>query len=54
MEIVNKTFDAVSMMRKIRDQIGYETETMSFIELKEYIRKKIEEDKSLNPKKINT
>lgn len=38
-----KQFDAVRMMREIRDKIGNETQNMSFDELKEYIRKKFAE-----------
>jgi hypothetical protein len=33
-----KTFDAVKMMRSIRDKIGIETENMTFEELKLYIK----------------
>lgn len=33
-----KTFDAVEMMREIRDKISSETEDMSFEELKAYIK----------------
>ena len=32
-----KSFDAVKMMRDIRDQISIETQNMSFEELKKYI-----------------
>ena len=32
-----KTFDAVKMMREIRDKISAETSNMSFEELKKYI-----------------
>ena len=38
-----KTFDAVKMMRDIRDKVSSETENMTFAELKEYIRNKIKE-----------
>lgn len=41
-----KTFDAVKMMREIRDKISAETQNMSFAELKEYIRKKLAGSKS--------
>ena len=34
-----KTFDAVKMMREIRDKISAETKNMNFEELKAYIRK---------------
>jgi hypothetical protein len=40
-----KTFDAVKMMREIRDQISAETQNMTFAELKEYIQKRIKESK---------
>ena len=35
---VIKSFDAVKMMRKIRDEISKETQNMTFEELKEYIK----------------
>lgn len=38
-----KTFDAVQMMRDIRDKISIETEQMTFEELKAYIRRKLAE-----------
>lgn len=38
-----KTFDAVQMMREIRDKISIETEQMTFEELKAYIRRKLAE-----------
>ncbi len=38
-----KTFDAVSMMREIRDKISAETQNMTFEELKAYIDKKLSE-----------
>jgi hypothetical protein len=41
-----KTFDAVKMMREIRDKISAETQNMSFEELKEYIKKKLAENNS--------
>ena len=37
------TFDAVKMMREIREQISAETQNMAFAELKEYIQNKIKE-----------
>jgi len=40
-----KTFDAVKMMREIRDKVSSETQNMSFVELKEYIQNKIKESK---------
>ena len=41
-----KTFDAVKMMREIRDKISAETQNMSFEELKAYINKKLSEGKT--------
>ena len=35
---VIKSFDAVKMMREIRDKISRETQNMTFKELKEYIK----------------
>jgi hypothetical protein len=40
-----KTFDAVKMMREIRDKVSSETQNMTFAELKEYIQTKIKESK---------
>ena len=40
-----KTFDAVKMMREIRDKISAETQNMSFEELKAYMKTKLEENK---------
>jgi hypothetical protein len=36
-----KTFDAVKMMRDIRDNISVETQNMTFEELKNYIDSRI-------------
>lgn len=41
-----KTFDAVKMMREIRDKISVETQNMSFEELKTYISKKLSDSKT--------
>ncbi len=41
-----KTFDAVKMMREIRDKISAETQNMTFEELKAYINKKLSESKT--------
>jgi hypothetical protein len=41
-----KTFDAVKMMREIRDKISNETQNMSFAELKAYMKKKFTENNS--------
>lgn len=48
METINKqkTFDAVKMMREIRDKISAETYNMSFEEIKAYINKKLSESKT--------
>ena len=40
-----KTFDAVKMMRDIRDKISLETQGMTLEELKEYIEKKLRKNK---------
>ena len=41
MKTKNKSFDAVKMMREIRDKISSETENMTFEELKRYINTRI-------------
>jgi len=41
-----KDFDAVKMMRDIRDKISAETQNMTFEELKSYINQKLTESKS--------
>jgi benzoyl-CoA reductase/2-hydroxyglutaryl-CoA dehydratase subunit BcrC/BadD/HgdB len=41
-----KTFDAVKMMRDIRDQISTDTQNMTFEELKAYIKKQLSESKT--------
>lgn len=41
-----KTFDAVKMMREIRDEISQETQNMTFDQLKAYIKKKLAEKNS--------
>jgi hypothetical protein len=38
-----KSFDAVLMMREIRDKISLETKNMSFEELKAYIKRRLSE-----------
>lgn len=43
-----KTFDAVKMMREIREKISKETQGMTFEELKIYIDKKLKKNK-VNP-----
>ena len=37
----DKEFDAVKMMREIRDKISSETQNMPFDQLKEYIKNKL-------------
>ena len=39
-----KSFDAVNMMREIRDKKSLETQNMSFEELKAYIKQKLAEN----------
>ena len=41
-----KTFDAVKMMRDIRDKISAETRNMTFDELKAYIKKQLANSKT--------
>ena len=41
-----KQFDAVKMMRDIRDEISAETQNMTFIELKAYIKRRLEDNKT--------
>lgn len=41
-----KTFDAVKMMREIRDKISEETQNMTFEQLKSYIQEKLTESNS--------
>jgi hypothetical protein len=41
-----KTFDAVKMMRDIRDQISAETQNMTFDELKAYIKTQLSRSKT--------
>ncbi len=41
-----KQFDAVKMMRDIRDKISSETQDMTFEELKVYIKQKIDDNKT--------
>ena len=40
-----KKFDAVKMMREIRDKVSFETQDMSFEELKKYLKNQIVESK---------
>ncbi|NJM90275.1 MAG: hypothetical protein HC847_27190 [Hydrococcus sp. RU_2_2] len=41
-----KTFDAVKMMREIRNKISAETQNMTFEELKAYIKKQLADNKT--------
>lgn len=41
-----KKFDAVHMMREIRDKISIETQNMTFEELKAYIKKRLAEPRT--------
>jgi hypothetical protein len=41
-----KQFDAVKMMREIRDKISSETQNMTFEELKAYIQHKLTDNKA--------
>lgn len=41
-----KDFDAVKMMRDIREKISIETQNMTFEELKAYIKQKLAESKT--------
>lgn len=41
-----KDFDAVKMMRDIREKISVETQNMTFEELKAYIKKQLAESKT--------
>jgi hypothetical protein len=41
-----KTFDAVKMMREIRDRISQETQNMSFEQLKAYINENLTKHKA--------
>ena len=41
-----KQFDAVKMMREIRDKINSDTQNMTFDELKAYIKQKLADNKT--------
>ena len=41
-----KSFDAVKMMRDIRDKISSDTQNMTFDELKAYINQKLTDSKT--------
>ncbi|MBS1538056.1 MAG: hypothetical protein JST20_09945 [Bacteroidetes bacterium] len=41
-----KQFDTVLMMREIRDKISFETQNMTFEELKAYIEQQLSDNKS--------
>jgi hypothetical protein len=40
----NKAFDAVKMMREIREKISAETQGMSFAELKRYMEARVQKN----------
>jgi hypothetical protein len=40
-----KSFDAVKMMRDVRDKVSLETQNMSLEELKNYIKTRLSESK---------
>lgn len=42
---IEKKFDAVKMMREIRDKISAETQNMIFEELKSYLKNQITDSK---------
>ncbi len=41
-----KQFDAVKMMRDIRDKISFDTQNMNFDELKAYIKQQLADSKT--------
>jgi hypothetical protein len=41
-----KQFDAVKTMRDIREKISFETQNMTFEELKAYIKQKLDDSKT--------
>ena len=45
-EQAEKQFDAVKMMRDIRDKISSETQNMTFEEFKAYIKQKLDDKKT--------
>ena len=47
-----KDFDAVKMMRDIRDKISKETMNMNFEELKKYMNERLRNSQSVANKKI--
>jgi hypothetical protein len=42
-----KTFDAVKMVREIRDKISLDTQNMTYDQLREYIKAKLTENKTM-------
>ena len=50
---IKKDFDAVKMMREIRDKISEETMDMNFKELKKYIEEKLKVTEVVSDKKSN-
>ncbi len=49
-DIAEKKFDAVKMMREIRDKIDKETEGMNYDQLKKYYKQSAEENKKRSRK----
>ncbi|CAD5281388.1 MULTISPECIES: hypothetical protein [unclassified Imperialibacter] len=49
-EVTEKKFDAVTMMREIRDKIDKETEGMNFDQLKKYYMQSADENKKRSAK----
>jgi hypothetical protein len=49
MKSETKTFDAVRIMREIRDTLSRETSTMSYEEQKRYMRDKRRQERTKDP-----
>ena len=50
-EAKTKDFDAVKMMREIRDKISLEIQDMSYAEIKEYFKKRKEQFEAIRGNK---
>ena len=50
-QITKKKFDAVKMMREIRDKIDKETQGMTFAQLKKYYKQSAEESRQSSQKR---
>ena len=48
---IEKDFDAVKMMREIRDKISEETVNMNFEELKKYMNERLKKNQIVTDKK---